>query len=176
MCSFQGGLLGIQRRAGGLGFVSSGLGLGAGGVQGFGLGVQLCQGGAVVVGQLPQGLGKGQHLVQAAGLHQQGNVAAAVQKLHRAHLAFAAGQAGVVFGLLVRQRLGGLLGGRGALVQGALGLLQGCIYAAQLGGDFGALPLQLVDLALGLALLVLQFFQFLLGFVVGLLGLILFCR
>ena len=74
------------------------------------------------------------------------------------------------------QRLGGLLGGRGALVQGALGLLQGCIYAAQLGGDFGALPLQLVDLALGLALLVLQFFQFLLGFVVGLLGLILFCR
>lgn len=63
-----------------------------------------------------------------------------------------------------------------ALVQGALGLLQGCIYAAQLGGDFGALPLQLVDLALGLALLVLQFFQFLLGFVVGLLGLILFCR
>lgn len=82
----------------------------------------------------------------------------------------------VVFGLLVRQRLGGLLGGRGALVQGALGLLQGCIYAAQLGGDFGALPLQLIDLALGLALLVLQFFQFLLGFVVGLLGLILFCR
>lgn len=77
---------------------------------------------------------------------------------------------------LVRQRLGGLLGGRGALVQGALGLLQGCIYAAQLGGDFGALPLQLIDLALGLALLVLQFFQFLLGFVVGLLGLILFCR
>ena len=58
----------------------------------------------------------------------------------------------------------------------ALGLLQGCIYAAQLGGNFGALPLQLVDLALGLALLVLQFFQFLLGFVVGLLGLILFCR
>ena len=55
-------------------------------------------------------------------------------------------------------------------------VLQGCIYAAQLGGDFGALPLQLVDLALGLALLVLQFFQFLLGFVVGLLGLILFCR
>lgn len=87
-----------------------------------------------------------------------------------------AGQAGVVLGLLVRQRLGGLLGGRGALVQRALGLLQGCIYAAQLGGDFGALSLQLIDLALGLALLVLQFFQFLLGFVVGLLGLILFCR
>ena len=77
---------------------------------------------------------------------------------------------------LVMLILGGLLGGRGALVQGALGLLQGCIYAAQLGGDFGALPLQLVDLALGLALLVLQFFQFLLGFVVGPLGLILFCR
>ena len=63
-------------------------------------------------------------------MQQQGNAAAAVQQLHGTHLTFAAGQAGVVFGLLIGQGLRSLLGSSGALIQQALGILQGCVDVA----------------------------------------------
>ena len=130
LCGLQGRLLGVQRRAGSRGFLGGGLSLGTGGGKCFGFGVQLRQRGTVVRGQLTQCFGEGQHLVQAAGLQQQGNAAAAVQQLHRSHLVFAVCQAGVVLGLLVGQGLRGLLGSSGALIQQALGILQSCVDVA----------------------------------------------
>ncbi len=54
-----------------------------------------------------------------------------------------------------------------------LGFLQGVVDTLQLGGDFGSLALQLVDLRFGFLLLILDLLQFILSRFVFLLGLVL---
>ena len=100
-----------------------------------------------------------QQLVQAFGLCQQPDGSAAVQPLHRAQLLTADGQPCVVLGLLgVQCGAGGVRRGL-PLVQNGLCILHGVGHGGNLPGQLGGLPGQGGNLALGLRLFVLQFFQ-----------------
>ena len=132
---------------------------GAGLLQCGGLGVQLGQNRAVPRAHLLQNRVERQQLVQAFGLCQQPDGSAAVQPLHRAQLLTADGQPCVVLGLLgVQCGAGGVRRGL-PLVQNGLRILHGGGHGGNLPGQLGGLPGQGGNLALGLRLFVLQFFQ-----------------
>ena len=132
---------------------------GAGLLQCGGLGVQLGQNRAVPRTHLLQNRVERQQLVQAFGLRQQPDGPAAVQPLHRAQLLTADGQPRVVLGLLgVQCGAGGVRRGL-PLVQNGLRILHGGGHGGNLPGQLGGLPGQGGNLALGLRLFVLQFFQ-----------------
>ena len=159
LCVGQRRLLLLKCRLGIGGLPGSLVRCGAGLLQCGGLGVQLGQNRAVPRAHLLQNRVERQQLVQAFGLCQQPDGSAAVQPLHRAQLLTADGQPRVVLGLLgVQCGAGGVRRGL-PLVQNGLCILHGVGHGGNLPGQLGGLPGQGGNLALGLRLFVLQFFQ-----------------
>ena len=132
--------------------MGGGLGFGAGLFKRGGLGVQLCQYGAVFGAHLPQHRVKGQHLVQAFCLCQQPQCPAAVQPLHGPQLFLAQGKPRVILSLLGSQRrIGGFCGSL-ANIQFGLGSLHGGSHVSDLPRQFRCLPGERGNLVLGLRL------------------------